>query len=176
MPTWAWTLDLEVRAVQGNRWADWANLTPPAGQNEGGPRNSSESRQSRTSGAPILTHGHDGGSTGGCIPIQLIRPIPIILIAVHELREPKNFSDAPKQQLGHIVTDLSFTDERESGVRSQEEFIGQGTVTGRPPVILVEHTSEDNYVSQDAYDTVQSGRSSGESWCNKLHPSLFDPF
>ena len=65
----------------------------------------------------------------------------MILIAVHELRGPKDPSDALKEQLGHIALDISTVAGKP---RVREHGKGQRAVAERPPQVPVEYTSEEN--------------------------------
>ena len=89
----------------------------------------------------------------------------MILIAVHELRGPKDSSGALKKQSGDITLDISSIVAGEPCVPDQDEGEGQRAVAERPPQVPVEYASEDERIGQEVRDTVQSRRSSGECRC-----------
>ncbi|KAF9646214.1 hypothetical protein BDM02DRAFT_276880 [Thelephora ganbajun] len=77
-------------------------------------------------------------------------PIP----GVHEREVP---SDAPNEQLSHDAPDLSA--ERQSEVQNRMECEDRETVTEQPQEAPPERISEDDHISRDAHDAVQSGGS-----------------
>lgn len=83
----------------------------------------------------------------------------MILIAVHQPREPKVPSDVPKEQLGRIAPDLSSAAGREPDVRDQQESKAQGTAGNQEKP--AEYVSEGDPVCEGAHEPVQSGGSVG---------------
>ena len=93
----------------------------------------------------------------------------MILIAVHELRGPKDSSDAMREQAGHITLDISSIVAGEPRVPNKDEGEGQRAVAEVPPQAPVEYASEGDRIGQEVRDTVQSRRSSGECRCPPGH-------
>ena len=141
--------------------------TVPGGDNSRSPnfvvRDNSEVRRPRPSGASTSIREPGGGVTCTCLQLQPMGPIPTILTAAHELREPKVPSDSQKEHFSHIDADL-FT----SGVRDQKK---QGTVAN-PPEAPAERTSEGDPVGKDAHYTADPGGSEGEFWHLNCLPAL----
>lgn len=71
-------------------------------------RDSGEVQRPRASGASTPIRVEDD-ITCMCIPLQQAGPMLMILMAAHQLREPKVPPDAPKEQPGSIAPDLSST-------------------------------------------------------------------
>lgn len=126
-------------------------------------RDGSEVQQPCASGALTPIREREGDIARTCIPLQLMGQMPIILIAMHELREQ---NDTPKEQLGYIPPDLSSAAGREPDVQDREECKVQETLLNHPPEVPVEHTPDNDFVGEDAHETAHSVVSGGEFQCS----------
>ena len=113
-------------------------------------------RRSHASDAPSV--GRDNSITGGCSLSQLMGKMPIILIEVRGRdRERGDPSDVANMQPGHNAPGPSSAVEVESAVRDQADRGDQGNVAERQPK-APQPISEGDNISEEARDTVQSGR------------------
>ena len=121
-------------------------------------RDRSEDQGLHAPGVPTPTPGRKDDVTRGCFLLQLMRLMPMILIAIHERKTPLNASNDP---LGHATPGLYYT-EREPEIRGRGVREDQGTVTERQPP---EHAVEDERLGEHARHTVRSERPMGGCRC-----------
>ena len=99
-------------------------------------------------------------TTRGCILLQLMGPMLMILTALDEQGVPLN---APNEELGHNAPALHRAETKSEARRNRGESEDQGIAVERPSA--PEQISGDDYLGEGGRGTGKSGKFKGECPC-----------